>query len=100
MIDQIHLKNITSYDGTGVCIKSIKKLNYFFGRNGSGKSSLGKYLYNLSLNSSISNDYSACSQIGYDSGRHKILVFNDEFIERNFILKRTQTGVFSLNEKK
>lgn len=97
MIESITLKKVASYDETGVQIIGLKKLNFFFGRNGSGKSTIAKYLYKLATGTN--NSPSHCSHFGFNPAEHKILVFDEEFTSRNFIKNRTQKGVFSLNEK-
>lgn len=100
MITEIQLNNVTSYKKE-VIVKDLKRVNFFFGNNGSGKSTLAKFLYNLGLdNNSIekSNDFNSCSQIGYNSNSHQIIVFDEKFIERNFILKDNLSGIFSLNQ--
>lgn len=99
MITEIKLKGITSYKNE-VIIPELKKLNFFFGSNGSGKSTIAKYLYNLSLNEdnrllNISN----CNQNGYNPIENEILVYDENFIKRNFIDKDSLNGIFSLNEK-
>jgi len=100
MIESITIKNITSYDGvTGATIEGLKKVNFFFGNNGSGKSTIAKYLYNLSLDEPSEISFSHCVQSGYDSESNQILVFNEDFIERNFISRDTQVGIFSLNQE-
>lgn len=99
MITEIKLNNITTYKKE-TTISDINKVNFFFGNNGSGKSSIGKYLYNISLDEKERiPDFSSCSQTGYDPNVHEILVFNNQFVERNFIQKNSQKGIFSLNEK-
>ena len=86
MINSITLKNIASYDSTnGVQLNELKKLNFFFGFNGSGKSTIAKYIYNLSLSDNEkSTDFVNCSQNGYDSENEQILVFDENFTEINF----------------
>ena len=97
MINSITIKNVTSYDeGT---IDELKKVNFFFGNNGSGKSTIAKYLYNLSLDVDSDIGFNHCTQSGYNSESNQILVFNEDFIERNFISRDTQVGIFSLNEQ-
>ena len=100
MITDIKIKNVASYHPyNDVVIEDLKKVNFFFGNNGSGKSTIAKYLYNEDVkDEDKSSDFDGCTQSGYIKENHKILVFDDEFIERNFIKKDIQFGIFSLNE--
>lgn len=72
MIESLKIKNIATYDTVdGVQIPDLKKVNFFFGYNGSGKSTIVKYLYNLSLDTSLkSQDFNDCSQTGYLEANH------------------------------
>ncbi|KQO21702.1 hypothetical protein ASF10_13210 [Flavobacterium sp. Leaf82] len=98
MITNIKLKGISSYKNE-VLIDNLKKVNFFFGNNGSGKSTIAKFLYNLSLEEGIkSSDFNNCSQIGYLEDNFEILVFDEKFIDKNFIKKDVQDGIFSLNQ--
>lgn len=99
MIESITLKKVASYDATGVQINDLKKVNFFFGFNGSGKSTIAKYFYNLGLEPSnrVAN-FNDCSQNGYDQTNHQILTFDENFTEINFNKNPTLKGVFSLNE--
>lgn len=101
MIESIGIKNVASYDpDDGVQINDLKKVNFFFGFNGSGKSTIVKYLYNLSLESSLRvDDFDDCSQNGYDPANHQILVFDENFTDVNFNQNTLLKGVFSLNEE-
>ena len=97
MIEKIIIKNVATYDEIGVEISELKKVNFFFGYNGSGKSTIAKYLYNLSLEADKQDTkFNSCSQNGYNDEEHQILVFNECFIKRNFIKNSTLPGVFSL----
>ena len=49
MIDSIHIRSVASYDENGVDIQNLKKMNFFFGANGTGKSTIARYLYNFAL---------------------------------------------------
>lgn len=100
MITKINLKNITSYNKNGVEIDNLKKVNFFFGYNGSGKSTIAKYIKNLSFygTDQYSEDYADCVTHGYDRNKHEMLVFNEQFIEENFRLSKKQKGIFSLDE--
>jgi wobble nucleotide-excising tRNase len=99
MIDSILLKNIASYDQNGVEISDLKRLNFFFGSNGSGKSTIAKYLDSLCQeDSESSNQFLDCSNNGFDHSNHDILVYDENFVEVNFNQNHLLKGVFSLNE--
>jgi wobble nucleotide-excising tRNase len=99
MISRLVIKNVASYDATGVDVDTNKKINFFFGYNGSGKSTIAKYLHNITLpTTEQSSDFVDCSQIGYDPLAQTILVYDEEFKKENFILKDEQRGIFSLNK--
>ena len=101
MIKTINIKNIATFDPTnGVQITDLKKVNFFFGFNGSGKSTIAKYIHNLSLKESQRNpDFKDCTQNGYNDSNHQILTFDENFTEVNFKHNPSFKGVFSLNEK-
>ncbi|MBZ4043943.1 AAA family ATPase [Flavobacterium hibisci] len=98
MITNIKLKGVTSYKNE-VVIDELKKVNFFFGKNGSGKSTIAKFLYNLTLDDvSKSIEFNNCSQIGYLEEDYEIVIFDEKFTEKNFIKKDVQNGIFSLNQ--
>jgi wobble nucleotide-excising tRNase len=100
MISSLTIKNVATYDNiNGVTINDLKKVNFFFGFNGSGKSTISKYLRNLSLAApKQSQKFNSCLNIGYDNSLHQILTFNEDFIEENFRRSADLKGVFSLNQ--
>lgn len=82
------MKSVASYDATGVDIDTDKKINFFFGYNGSGKSTIGRYLHDITLPSTEQNpDFGSCSQTGFNPSSETILVYNEDFRNENFILK-------------
>jgi len=98
MIRSLEINNIATYN-PNVSIDNLKKINFFFGYNGSGKSTIARYLYDLSLETTQQDSkFGNCRQDGYDSNNHELLIFNDDFTKRNFIQNNTLKGVFSLNE--
>ena len=98
MITEITMKNVATYNKIGVKIKDLNRLNYFFGNNGSGKSTIAKYLQSLVIGDP-ENKYSSCSKDNYNPIQEEILVFNQDFVERNFRISQTLKGIFSLNQK-
>ena len=97
MITTITLKNKATYNSTGVTIDDLTKLNYFLGNNGCGKSTLANYMQSISENTS-SSIYPDCSVDGYNPAQEEIIVFNQHFIENNFMNSDTLKGVLSLNQ--
>jgi len=100
MINSITIKNVATYEpSTGVHISDLKKVNFFFGFNGSGKSTIVRFLYNLCLESSFrAPEFNNCSQVGYVESDNQILVFDENFTDENFNRNPTLKGVFSLNQ--
>jgi wobble nucleotide-excising tRNase len=94
------MKNVATYDPlNGIHLDNLKKVNFFFGFNGSGKSTIGKYIHNLTVEQTKKNiDFDDCSSIGYDANKFQVLTFNEDFVEDNFISKSELKGIFSLNE--
>lgn len=78
-----------SYKGTGCHIEPTY-INFFFGNNGSGKSTIAKAI--------LSGE-----GVTYTSGRtasdYLTLVYNQDFIDANFKSYRNMKGVFTLNAK-
>ena len=79
MIKTIKMKSVATYS------------DFFYGANGSGKSTISNY-----LQSPEEPGYSSCN-IVWDAGAHTdIIVYNRRFRERNF--KENIAGVFTLGE--
>ena len=98
MINEITMKNVATYNQVGVKIEGLKRLNYFFGNNGSGKSTIAKYLQSLVIGD-LENKYVSCSKDSDDPMQEEILIFNKDFVERNFRQNQTLKGIFSLDQK-
>ena len=94
MIYSVTLKNIASYSpDTSVVINTNgKRVNLFYGLNGSGKSTFGRF-----LQSREDEKYSQCS-ISPEQPQEEILVYNQEFIRKNFYEIPDFQGVFTLSE--
>ena len=55
----IELKNCATYHDTGASIENCQKINFFYGTNGSEKSTIGNFLKNPS-----DSQYTDCSSVG------------------------------------
>lgn len=92
MITKIVLKNVASYGVNPATLETDKKINFIYGLNGTGKTTISKYLQNK--DDSVFCD---CSLEGINN--EKILVYNQKFIDSNFYLSPTQKGIFSLKSE-
>lgn len=93
MINRILLRNVSSYSpDLTVSIAPLKRVNLFYGQNGTGKSTIGNF-----LQSPHNSDYRDCSIEPVKIDR-EILVYNHKFMEKNFRDAISQPGVFTLNE--
>lgn len=100
MIQRLDIKKVATFNDNGVVIDDLKKVNFFFGTNGTGKSTIARYLHNISLENQFqSQEFIYCNQVGYDDTKHQVLVFDDNFKDVNFIQNPLLKGVFSLAQK-
>lgn len=95
MINTITLKGVASYSPTSPVVIQTdnKKINLFYGLNGSGKSTIGKFLHSPEL-----PEYRNCS-IQPSELIEDVLVYNQEFIRSNFYEIPDFQGVFTLSEE-
>jgi wobble nucleotide-excising tRNase len=97
-ITSITIKNVASYDNSGVTINNLKKLNFFIGSNGSGKSTIARCIRNHSLQASLQDQaYKDCKILGYNPSQEEMLIYDELFKQTNFIETNEIKGVFSLN---
>ncbi|MDD3401026.1 MAG: AAA family ATPase [Eubacteriales bacterium] len=79
-----------SYKGTNSCTEQLTYVNFFFGNNGTGKSTVAK-----AIQSGTGVTYAP----GRGFGDYLPLVYNQAFIDGNFRNYRNMPGVFTLNAK-
>lgn len=92
MIDSIKVKNIATFNEIGVQILNLKKINFIYGVNGSGKTTISNF-----INDPIKNDFKDCTLNWKYYKPLKSLVYNKEFKERNFGNENID-GVFTLGQ--
>ena len=92
MIESITIKKVATYNETGIQINDLKKVNFIYGANGSGKTTISNYLQN-----STDSKFGNCTITWGNSIVLKTLVYNKVFRERNFG-KGKLNGIFTLGE--
>jgi wobble nucleotide-excising tRNase len=91
MIQNIFIKNEASFDETGQSISNLKKINFFYGPNGSGKTTISRVISNQ-------EQYPDCSLSWKTGALIRTLVYNRDFITRNFSPDKDLAGIFTLGE--
>lgn len=90
MIKKITMRKCATYDEIGVAISDCDRVNFIYGHNGSGKSTISNFLDNPS-----EAKFANCS-VDWESGTNAIvLVYNKSFRERN-LQATDMPGVFTL----
>lgn len=92
MIRTISIKNTATFDETGIEVSEFKKVNFFYGANGSGKTTISNFIYEPS-----NPRFPECELKWENDIELKSLVYNKEFRDRNFG-KGTIDGVFTLGQ--
>lgn len=92
MIKSICMKDCATYDSKGEELADCKAVNYIYGANGSGKSTISNFLMNP-----LDSKYKECT-ISWDRGvEEDIIVYNRKFKEENFS-KTEIDGVFTIGK--
>ncbi len=87
-ITQITLNHHT-FENTSTSIEPTF-INFFFGRNGAGKSTLAE---------AITSDDNVTWQSGVSRSDYDVLIYNQEFIDRNFSTYGNLAGVITIHEQ-
>lgn len=88
MLTGITINNVATYSLPSQ-LNDLKKINFIFGSNGSGKTTISRVL-------DQAEGYRHCALQWENRAPLKILVYNSDFIENNFNQENTVKGVFTL----
>jgi wobble nucleotide-excising tRNase len=92
MIESITLSGIATYSPvTPETIQNLKAVNYFYGANGAGKTTISRLINNPAL--------SATSKVTWAKGDPiPAMIYNNDFIAANFTDSKQFKGVFTLGQ--
>ena len=92
MIESLSIAKVATYPEKPEIMNGLKSLNFIFGSNGAGKTSIGR----------IITDPSACPEcsVVWKGGTPlQTLVYNSDFVAKNFRPTEDLKGVFTLGEE-
>ncbi len=92
MIDKLTVKTIATYPDEEQSLGPLSQFNYFYGANGSGKTTISRV---ISENNSGEN-----FSISWKNNQPlQTFVYNSDFVEKNFSQSEEIKGIFTLGEK-
>jgi len=92
MITRLNMKSVASYKSDGAELSGLKKINFVYGANGTGKTTISNFLLDQA-----NPKYKHC-QISWDGGTPLGLnIYNKTFRDENFV-KGNIPGVFTLGK--
>lgn len=92
MISKIDINNSSTFtDGTQF-FDGLKKFNYIFGSNGSGKTTISRIIDNL-------ENFSSCNITWVNGNALESKVYHTDFVQKNFVQQSGLKGVFTLGEE-
>lgn len=92
MIETLEINQVATYD-TRSSMENLKHLNFVFGTNGAGKTTIGRVVANK-----FKPEHANCTITWKDGVEMQSLVYNRDFVDANFNLEGNVKGIFTLGE--
>lgn len=92
MIETISLSKTATYGDQPEVLGPLRRVNFIFGTNGTGKTTISRVIADATR-------YAPCGIAWKDGRPLQALVYNRDFVERNFSRSAELKGVFTLGEK-
>lgn len=83
---------MATYDENGIAIENTEKINYIYGTNGCGKTTISNFLSNTE-----DDQFSDCEVEWENNTSEKVFVYNKTFREKNF-KESDIAGIFTLGQ--
>ncbi|MDD5030194.1 MAG: AAA family ATPase, partial [Rhodoferax sp.] len=92
MIESITISDIATYAIAPEVLNGLAQFNYLFGSNGTGKTTVSRVIADES-------SFPTCKVTWKAGTKLQPMVYNHDFVERNFTQSTELKGVFTLGEK-
>ncbi len=92
MITRIVIKDVATFDASEHVMQDLGKLNFIFGSNGSGKTTISRVLEKP-------ENYSSCGISWAGNIEIERRVYNSDFVEENFVPETGMRGIFTLGKE-
>ena len=91
MIESIQIASEASYSNTPEILHRLSKINFFYGANGAGKTTISRVIANA--------DAFASCRVNWKSGTAlKTMVYNRDFVHENFSASTGLKCIFTLGK--
>jgi wobble nucleotide-excising tRNase len=91
MIESIQIAGIATYGSTPEVLSGLSKFNFFFGSNGSGKTTITRVVADELR-------FPTCPVIWKGGNKLEPMVYNSDFVAKNFNQPTELKGIFTLGE--
>ena len=92
MIESIQIRNVATYASTTEELADLAEINFIYGSNGTGKTTISRVIADNTA-------HPDCSVVWRSAAEVDKLVYNRDFIEKNFNQPSELKGIFTLGEK-
>jgi wobble nucleotide-excising tRNase len=92
MIESIQISKVATYSIVPEQLAALGQFNFLYGSNGSGKTTISRLIAN-------EGSYPSCKIVWKGGTKLEPLVYNCDFVEKNFNQSSVLKGVFTLGEK-
>jgi Fe-S cluster assembly ATPase SufC len=89
MIRRIHIKNTATFGQSPEKMDDLTEINFIYGSNGTGKTTISRIIANAAA-------YPDCAVTWRGGITLETLVYNRDFVERNFNQPDELNGIFTL----
>ena len=92
MIESIQINGVATYSDTPENMSGLSKFNFFYGSNGSGKTTITRVIADEEA-------FPVCKVTWTGGTKLQTMVYNRDFVTKNFSPSAELKGIFTLGEK-